>query len=420
MKQNALLFLAVLGFQLVFISPIQAQKNTAPDAAKSLEKALVQNRYSINLEGDKPEGEGWKWLTKKAESADIITLGESHGTKEIPNVMGALIKNLKASGNFDRLAIEVSPWTANLMEKRLRNDLDSYKNFLSRYSAAVPFYNWESEGDLLSEAIKGREEEDVLIGMDQIFSFSTDLVFDRLKTLAKKDSIFQEIENIRQHLEKKMEENPKLKALPAAVPPPITMIKVETLNKLKSRFEGNDRAQNLLDEVEKSIEIYRMNDTNNYQSNQIRAQLLRRNLRKGLTKSGELEGVFGLVIKTGAMHAYKGRTPNNALDVGNLAVSLADLTDGKALNVAVICGPGSKGRVFPAGTSPCWPKFLGETLRDISSQEPALFNLAPVHKKMHSGEIKASGALKEFLWGFDAVMIIPNANPTSYLFPLRQ
>jgi hypothetical protein len=39
----------------------------------------------------------------------VITLGESHGTQEIPAIMDALLNDLQAAGEVDHLALEVSP-----------------------------------------------------------------------------------------------------------------------------------------------------------------------------------------------------------------------------------------------------------------------------------------------------------------------
>ncbi len=392
----------------------------APPAERSdsttLVEALREHRLPLRLDGGELRGDGGTWLRERATEASVVTLGESHGTREIPAVMAALIEDLQAADEFDHLAIETSPWTADLLTERLREGKAAYDTLVSNYPAAIPFYNLKSERDLLYQVVANSEHKRPLWGLDQIFAFSAALAFDRLKELAPSDSARSAVEAVRAAGEQRAAEHSDLQDLPPGLPPPLSVYDSTTFDTLRTHFEGIDEADRLLSELETSTPIYRLNDTNNYRSNQLRARYLRDNLRQPFLQArSDATASPNVVIKVGGFHAYRGRTPNNALDVGNLAVTLARMTGGEALNVAVLCGPGSKNTQFPTGTGDCYR--LGEPFAEALGEGPALFDLEGLHPLLHDGTVTAEDFLADVLWAFDAVVLLPDARPAEPIVP---
>jgi hypothetical protein len=324
--------------------------------------------------------------------------------------MEALIEDLQAADAFDHLAIETSPWTADLLTDSLRKGKAAYDALIEDYPAAIPFYNLKPERDLLHQVMANSENEQPLWGLDQIFAFSTALAFDRLRDLAPSASARSAVEAVRAAGEQRSAEHSDLQYLPPGLPPSLSVYDPTTFDTLRTHFEGIDEAQRLLSELKVSAPIYRLNDTNNYRSNQRRARYLRDNLRRPFLQALESStDPPEVVIKAGGFHAYRGFTPNNALDVGNLAVALAQMAGGEALNVAIVCGPGSKNAQFPAGTGDCYR--LGAPFENALGDEPALFNLEALHPLLHDGTVTAEDRLEDFLLAFDAAVLIPNARP---------
>ncbi len=403
---------------LIIAAPdILTAQNDTDSTATSLSELLRDNRYPISIKNGELKGEGGKWLRNKATEASVITLGETHASQEIPALVQALIKDLQKADAFDYLAIEVSPWTTRQMVNRLNKGTNAYDQFIKKYSAAIPFYNFKTERNLLHQVVQNSEHEQPLWGLDQIFALSTNLVLDRLEALAPTDSVQAKISGIRAAGSQKVADDPRLQQLPDGIPPPISVYEPATFDSLKVNFAGIEEAQQILAELVKSIEIYRMNDQNNYVSNQLRARYLRDNLRKRFETVTTDNENPRLMIKVGARHAYRGLTPNNALDVGNLAVSMARSMGGEALNVAVICGPGSKNLSFPARTTDCWPDYLGKELTALSEEQPVLFDFTAIHPVLHEADIEISDRLEDFIWGLDAVVIIPNSQPAELIAP---
>lgn len=251
----------------VFNPPfVVAQDEAEKDTTITLEEALKNNQYSLRLDDSQLKGEGGDWLRKQAAEATIVTIGESHGTKEIPAIISALIYHLQHENEFDHLALEVSSWTVELMTNQLRKGKDTYEKFISRYPVAVPFYNFKTERDLVHQVVQDSDVEKPLWGMDQIFAFSTSLALDRLKELAPSVEAQSAVQEMREAGKSSSTDDSRLQKLPPGIPAPIAVYKPAAFDTLRSYFENVDEAQRILAELAKSVEIYRTTTTITFQT----------------------------------------------------------------------------------------------------------------------------------------------------------
>jgi hypothetical protein len=336
---------------LLGLPPTPGPAQPAPESPSPLTDTLRAHRYPIDVQNNRLEGPGGDWLIRHASEASIITLGEMHGTQEIPALMDALFAALQAAGELDHLALEVSPWTARLMTDRLRAGEAAYTRFIQEHPPSIPFYFLARERDLVRRFVENSNEQRPLWGLDQIFAFATGIALDRLAELAPSPDARAAVRRVRAAAQHDSLDGRPLPNLPPTLPTPLMAYPRVAVDTLHPYFSGVPEAQQLLDELATSITIYRTNETDNYRSNQMRARSLRRNLIRAYRRA-QPPGADPpqVAIKVGGRHAYRGRTPNNALDVGNLAVALAQETGATALNVAVYCGPNSRARDFPSGT----------------------------------------------------------------------
>lgn len=410
----AFLLLLLLSGACPLLSPAQSPE---PDTSLTLEEALSKHSYPIRVENDSLQGAGGDWLVEQAKQATIITLGESHGTKEIPVIMGALFEEMQAAGELDHLALEISPWTAKLMTDRLRTGRGAYTDFIKKHPSSIPFYFLRPERDLVRNFVRNSQVEQPIWGLDQLFAFATAIALNRLEELAPTSDARTAVQNVRAAGQGDSLNAKALPNLPPAMPTPLMAYPTQAFDTLRSHFSDVPEAQRLLDEITTSIPIYRTNDTNNFRSNQMRARYLRRNLLSSYQEAQQTsEDPPQVAIKVGGRHAYRNRTPNNALDVGNLAVALAEKTDGRALNVAVVCGPNSTFRDFPAGTADCWSEKRS-VFKPVLNDEPVLFDLTALHPLLHDGTLDPDDKVARLLWAFDAIVLIPNATPSTYISP---
>ena len=408
----------LLLFGLLPTSVIAQETPTSDADSVDLEAALQQHSYRLRIENGSLQGRGGNWLREEAKKATLIALGESHGTKEIPAIMEALLNDLQAAGEVDHLALEVSPWTADLMTNKLQKPDSAFTTFIEERPAAIPFYALRPERDLVRTFVRQSDSEQPLWGLDQIFALATDLALDRLAELAPTADARRAIKNARARADSTSATDPALKKLPANMPVPLTVHPRPAFDTLQSYFKGVEEAQRLLKELAISAQIYRLNDTNNYRSNQIRARYLRRNLLRQFERAeGQSNDAPQVALKVGGAHAYRDRSPNNALDVGNLAVALAERSGGAALNVAVFCGPNSTARDFPAGTTDCWSE-LRAPFKAALGNGPTLFDLTAIHPLLHEDALDPPSRLERLLWAFDAIVLVPNAKPSTLIAPI--
>jgi len=304
------------------------------------------------------------------------------------------------------------------MTDSLRRGDGTYAGFIESRPATVPFYNLQSERDLVRQFVRNSASERPLWGLDQIFAFAPDLALDRLAKLAPSAETRRAVAKTRTAVRSDSASDPALKGLPPSMPTPLMAYRGSAFDTLRTHFEGIEEAQRLLDELAISTKIYRLNDTNNYRSNQIRARYLRRNLRRQYRHAEtRTDDTPQVAIKVGGAHAYRDRSPKNALDVGNLAVALAEQSGGTALNVAVFCGPNSTARDYPAGTTDCWSERRAPFTAALGDGS-TLFDLTAIHPFLHEGPFDPPPQLERMLWAFDAVVLVPNAQPSSLIAPI--
>ena len=409
MSLTALIFLG----SIVSFSELHAQSTSGADTASvTLKKVLQKNSYPIFVKKGELKGRGGALLLKRAKEATIVTIGESHATQQIPLMITSLINELQQANELDHLAIEVSPWTARQMSDSLRSGVGAYNRLIAQYPTAIPFYNFKAERNLVRQAVRGSGADNPLWGLDQIFAFSTEMALDRLQELAPSPEARAVINDVRKAGLKRTAEDPRLQSLPSSIPPPISVYAASTFDSLSTYFPDSSEGQQVLNELSASISMYRTNGQNNYLSNQLRARYLRDNFRQAVRQTQvRSQEKPQIVVKLGARHAYRGMTPNNALDVGNLSISLARAIGGSALNVAILCGPGSKNTRFPAQTGKCHNSYLNEDIRSLINDRGVYLDLSAIQPLMHEGMLEVNDALEEFFWGFDAAIYIPDTTP---------
>ncbi|PEN09366.1 hypothetical protein CRI93_01155 [Longimonas halophila] len=287
---------------LLLPEQVVAQPEAETDSLR-LEEALQTHRYPVHLNDGMLRGKGGHMLRTRAAEATVTVLGESHGTKDIPALMSALLTDLQAQDEVDYLALETSPWTTARIADSLQKGQAAYTRLVEAYPEAIPFYNLQAERDLIAEFVSQSERAHPLWGLDQIFAFAGPLAFDRLETLAPSPQARRSIDTIRAAGVEKKADDPRLQNLPPSVPVPITVYPPATFDTLRTQFADQPEAMALLNELSTSTEIYRLNDTENYQSNQIRAQYLQANLRQHVEQATAADSAQ-LAIKIGGRHAF--------------------------------------------------------------------------------------------------------------------
>lgn len=390
----------------------------APAPAKpTLSEAVAATALPLRLEDGRLAGRltgpGADWLRERAAESAAVVVGESHGVAEIPGVIGALVADLRSLG-YHHLAIETGPVTAARLERLLREGGDGLEELVESHPFGVPFYGWRSEAGMLREALSGDRPaggSPMLWGVDQEFVMSTPMHLLTLREMALPEGAAAAVEAL---LARPVDPN----APPQAHPLALTSLTAEDFGALDAAL-GDDAppaARRIVDELLASHEVYRLFVSgDNYGSNALRADMLRRNLLAHYRAAAEAEGAPPrFVAKLGLAHTYRGRTSNNAFDIGNLALALGDEQGRRSLNVGVVCGPGSRSAGFGGPPNPCPPTF--PTLGTPEGGGWVLYDFEAVRSDLHMGRLEVDDpALERMVWNLDGVVVLPKATPAEPL-----
>ncbi|MFB6231610.1 MAG: hypothetical protein ABEL04_10690 [Salinibacter sp.] len=181
-----LVTMAVMGLAvgLSFFPPQATAQAGSETDSLGLKEALRKHRHPVRLAGETLQGEGGQMLRRRAAEATVTVLGESHGTREIPALLSALLGTLQARGELNYLALETSPWTTAHMADSLQKGPAAYNRLVRKYPEAIPFSNLRPERALIAGFFGRSEKPRPLWGLDQIFAFAGPLALGRLETLA--------------------------------------------------------------------------------------------------------------------------------------------------------------------------------------------------------------------------------------------
>ncbi|MGQ0649787.1 MAG: hypothetical protein ACT4P7_19715, partial [Gemmatimonadaceae bacterium] len=112
---------------------------TPPDSA--LQRLLAANRHELALRDGRLTGPGAEFLLRQGKSAQFFMVGEEHGVAELPQVITALLRELRPAG-YTHFAVEVSPLQArrfNALRGR-RDPLADLHGMFDSWLNAAPFY----------------------------------------------------------------------------------------------------------------------------------------------------------------------------------------------------------------------------------------------------------------------------------------
>jgi|GEM_PF-3649678 len=317
-----------------------------------LDALIARHSKALEIRDGKLAGPGGEWLAKQAGSVRFTLFGESHMTREIPELATGLWRGIAPAG-YEHLVIETSPLAARTIERLLRSGEGDYERYLADGRAAtIPFYNSKEEIQLL-ETVVGDNHAPALWGVDQIFVAGGVRVLERLLDLAQTGP---QREAAQLALEK-AKDNPHF----VAAAPDDELVALE-----KAFAGGPAEAADLVAELARSHDIYQpfSGGGSIYLANRDREQLMKRHFVRQYRDA-----------------AAGGRSPKVMLKTGE-----AEPCQGFSL-------PEPFAKLVPED---------GYRVFDLAALRPhaSLWNdLDPL--------------LKSAIWSYDALIAVPNARPAT-------
>jgi len=407
-KIAALICLALLEVIALF-----AQQNEFADL-------LVRNRYPLNVKDGRLSQSGAEVLAHALSGAQIVSIGEAHGTTQIPDFTAAVCGVLGPSG-FHTIAIEAgSLVTRELQRWTHENDgRQRLIEFEKEFPDSIAFYNFQGENELLSHCAHSAQGGQFrLWGLDQEFFGTPSLILTRiLETHPGKRAEAE----ARRLLERNNVARTKAEKTGSIGDLFMFSEMPDGFTRLKDllRQEGNVVAQALMDKLIESHEIYQKNTRGLIlESNRQRALLMKQSFMRNYQAATRAEGKPPKVLfKFGEWHLYKGFNPLHNNDIGNLAAELADSVGTESVHIAILGVKGTKlryagvGRLSPHGFGLDEDKdyvFLKPLFDNLIKDNWTMFDLRGMRKDLFSTGPVSNG-MERLIFGYDFLVLFPNA-----------
>jgi hypothetical protein len=381
-----------------------------------------QNFHPIELANGALAGAGWDLILRESMQSEFVLIGEEHGTAEIPWLTATLFKALVPSG-YNRLAIELSDPVAQDLDNAARSGISGLETFARQWGPGPAFYNWRPEAELLAEArgaVRGRER--VIWGLDYEVACDRRLLArlaPKVPPAARAAFGALESQSAAGWAEWRKTGNPAV--IPTfALDPALA----KALREAWPRPDPDSAV--ILDTLEATLEINRVQQTSGWASNRARAEFNRKSLIRLLAAENGKRPPK-VIFKFGSNHMFRGTTWTGMFDIGSLAPEVAALRGGKSFHLLVGGGAESVHGVldptnFRLKSEPAdmlAPEFgLGFLLDTLPSKGLYVLDLRPLRRIVSNSaalhELNNSEAVR-VIQGFDAVLVWNGATATSLL-----
>lgn len=400
---------------VVLIASLDAQQ---PALLRDL---LRQNRYELVVRGGEMSGSAAPFFRKALGDAQLIGIGEDHGTREIPQFVTAVCR-MMSPGRLDALAVEAGPVvTARLSQWSTQEHGDrQLEEFERENPGAIAFYDWQQEFEMLSQCQSAAAPEHLhLWGLDQeylgspLFLLRQTLVMSQ--SPAVREAAVELLSRCDAYTKKSVETHDWRDSC-------MFQLSAAQLVQLQSAAanEPGAPARALIEELIKSQHIYRLHlDGRSYEGNCERATLLKQNF---LSNYRQLSETIGrpprVLLKFGANHLYRGFDTTHLLNLGNFVTEFADGLGVSAVNILVLGLSGEEQQARGPGL-PDRPEktergradsFLAPLNTLIKPGMWTVFDMRPLRSRLAEfGHMDRE--LERMVLGYDIVVLLPHVSP---------
>ena len=405
--------LQTLVFSLLALSalPALAAEQTIPPE-KLLAQTLVANRHVISIQEGALHGPGADLLLQRAGDAQFVLIGEDHGFVEPPRLAMALNRAL-GSKSLPHLVIETGPSAARLLAGK---SPQAVAELVGRHPGVFPFFGWQDDVAMIAQWSADKAMIDPLWGIDQEFILGTQLSLQRLVELApdaKTRAVAQDYLAKARASDARMLSlhDPGQVYLPAMTPADFSALRTGAV----------PEAVELINGLEESAQIYQLQNSESYRSNHLRSQLMKRQFMQHYRAAqARGETTPRAMFRLGAYHTYRGLSPTNQFDIGNLAAELAASNGKDSLHVLMIAAGGKVNRkqVFMEDESMRSAPYAADEELAVLGAKPllqaalptewVLIDLEPL-RSMWDARTAAGAKFERLVFAYDFVVVVPQA-----------
>lgn len=387
----------------------------------ALTRMLIANRHPVRIVDGRLEERGGRLLVDAGKASRYFLVGEEHGVAQMPQIVQALLRELRPEG-YDTFAIEVSPLQAARLDsvERLPNVRAAIDTLLASWYASIPFYSLAEERELLVSAMSpmGGSPAMRMWGLD--YDVSGDRMFlrelERLAPPAQRAVVTRVREMADQGFTQLIQQGNPSQLFAFSTPDSV-------FRTLRGAFPTSmpARAKAIIDLLERTAAINRLFlSGRGYESNLMRSAFLRENFAHALADA-EREGRRPRVLfKFGGSHMMRGVNYTHSLDIGTAAAVYAEAKGERAYHVLILGGKGSrstrmniqKAQYESTGTAELEASNLAWLMPAVADGEWSVFDLRAVKLEYLRRRTQGLTPVQDrFLHAYDAIVVIGGSTP---------
>lgn len=388
-----------------------------------LETVLQSNRSTLEWKADALAGPAAARLLAEAKESQFFLIGEYHGGVEPPKLADALLHAFQPLG-YRHLAIEMGPVVTERLETLATppTGLESVGKLSSSAPFALAFDSWREEAALLTDAVhlaKPAPAAHTVWGLDQEFILAGRLHFARLAELAKTPAARQVVEEYRARAVAGEAFPPPKENV---APPFLAAAAPADFDRLAAVFPKDGEAARLITELRASAAIYQAwSNGQGYQANNDRAALMQRHFNAYYDQAAASEQTPRVLLKFGDTHMMRGRSFTDVFDLGTYLPALATRHGLRTYHLLLVARGGHiNGATSDAPPEAAQSEYKASDLEQGFDPAPlfaaapkdnwTLLDLRPVRPLLSSGKVKTDEVMARMIWGFDGVLVIPEAH----------
>lgn len=353
-------------------------------------------------------GAGWELLCAEVASSQVVLLGESHGTAQIPVLAAAIAGEVLPV----LYVTELDSYVAQQVTK-LATDPAGPGPYLRRYPAGLCIASWAEEFTLARDLVNCGVR---LVGIDQVFAASAGpahaYLAEMVTTAPARAELLTRAAAYLAHDQAVEHRGDELTALAMLTH---TAADLTALHRLAA--SGPLVAQQLAADYALSHALYQSQD------HQARVDLLRRNLLRVLVPAPGTELIVPrTLVKLGAFHVARGLSPlsgGDYYDVGSLLLNLVEAQGQQSLHVFVVGRQGTKAIGFnPNFSDQQRTTYSAQTLEmrwlapllDAAGWSPnwSVIDLRPLRAALTDATLRVPDlAMQRLLLGYDLLVVVP-------------
>ncbi len=407
---------------LFAVIALSAFAQTSPAPQPSLTEALKQAAAPVALNGGVLSGAGGDLLLREIAASRFVLIGESHLTREIPQVTAAVCNAMHP----DAYAVEAGPQAAQFVLSQLHNPqrIAHMSSMLRQHPANMAFLDMREESDLAATCAESSQNPQfALWGLDQEFLGSAGALLDSMSATHPGPRALAAI-HVAQGKERDAE-----KAAAAGGDfsklylPAVSDADLQPLMDAAAA-DGTPATNRVLHELTESRRIYRLNLAGDPDSNRVRNLLMKQHLLADYLPLGSEHPESRVLFKFGAMHMGKGFSPLHQREIGNTVAELADVQGVPSLHIMIF---GARGRVASSGgyRKPLkiepfdlatykgeeWAKPALDAM--LPSENNATLTLFDLRKLRFRRGLTLPDEWNRMVYSYDLLVLIPEVTPAT-------